>query len=168
MISNLPLVRNQILILLLVLGFTSCKKTSNYAFTKDIKIEIMLADNEGEDLFNPESYFYYNPNSIKIFHLLHGEMIEIKNQLLDPPQNFYLNYVNGRHRMQLFPNHDKSEQFPITLIQWNSSKMDTVKCDFDRNVNSIICNKVWYNDELVWEANNNNGTRLFEIIISEP
>ncbi len=146
----------------------SCKKESSYTFSKDIKIEILLTDGDGEDLFNPESYFYYNKESIKIFYLINGEEVEMNNERLNPPRNFFINYIDARHRMQLYPNHNASEEFPVTIIKWNSSKKDFIKCGFERNSNSITCNKIWLNDELVWELNSSDQSRFFEIIKLDP
>ena len=153
-----------VLILLTLTVFVSCKKSSSYSYTKDIKIEILLSDDEGFDLFNPESYNYYNKDSIKIFYIINEMEVEINNPLLNPPRNFYVNYSQNRFRLQLFPNHDNSDEFPVTLIKFNNTVTDTIRCDFEREINSITCTKVWYNDDLVWEATSPNQPRLFEII----
>lgn len=144
--------------------FTSCKKTSNFSYTKDIKIEILLSDDEGFDLFNPESYTYYYPDSIKIFYIINDLEVEINNPLLTPPRNFYVNYASGRYRLQLFPNHEVSEEFPVTLIKLNKTITDTVRCGYERNPGSITCTKVWYNSDIVWQRNTPDQARSFEII----
>lgn len=152
------------LIALGLIIFISCKKTSDFSYTKDIKIEILLSDNEGFDLFDPESYTYFNKDSIKIFYIINGVEVEINNTLLDPPRNFYVNYTRGRFRLQLFPNHDISEEFPITLIKFNQTATDTVRCSYERNSSSITCTKVWYNSNLAWEKNTADQVRSFEIV----
>lgn len=168
---NLKFSKNNFWLIIFIafaLMISSCKKESDYTFNKDIKIEILLSDDEGEDLFNPESFFYYNKVSIKIFYLIDGQEVEMNNERLTPPRNFFLNYVQDRHRMQLYPNHDATEEFPVTLIKWNSSETDTIKCSFDRSSSTIICNKIWLNDELVWELTSLNQNRSFEIIKTQP
>lgn len=157
-----------LLIIATILAISSCKKTSTFSFTKDIKIEIILTSESGEDMFDPESFFYYAQESIKIFYLINGEEVEMNNKLLDPARNFFINFKNDRFRMQLYPNHDSSEEYPVTIIKWNSSKTDIIKCAYERNLNSVICNKVWYNDELVWELVSSDQSRLFEIIKLDP
>jgi len=144
--------------------FISCKKTSDFSYTKDIKIEILLSDDEGFDLFDPESYPYYYPDSIKIFYIINELEVEINNPLLNPPRNFYVNYASSRYRLQLFPNHEVSEEFPITLIKFNKTITDTIRCGYERNTNSITCTKVWYNGDLVWQKNAPDQARSFEII----
>lgn len=157
-----------VLLFVSVIFLNACKKESSYTFSKDIKIEILLADGEGEDLFNPESFFYYNKENIKIFYLIDGEEIEMNNERLNPSRNFFINFYDEKYRMQLYPNHDASEEFPVTIIKWNSSKTDLIKCGFDRKSNSIRCNKIWLNDQLVWELTASNQNRSFEIIKVDP
>ncbi|MBU1011581.1 MAG: hypothetical protein KKG99_01130 [Bacteroidetes bacterium] len=127
-------------------------------------MEILLSDDEGFDLFDPESYTYYYPDSIKIFYIINDLEVEMNNPLLTPPRNFYVNYANGRYRLQLFPNHDDSIEFPVTLIKLNKTITDTVRCGYERNPGSITCTKVWYNGDIVWQKNAPDQARSFEII----
>ncbi len=136
---------------MLLLFMGSCKKTSNYSFIKDIKIEILLTDESGEDLFNPESYTFYNKDSIRIYYLINNEPVEIYNPRMEAPRNFYVNYSQGRFRLQLYPNYELSEELPVTILYWNSHDTDTLKCGFIRNSNTIVCTKIWYNEDFVWE-----------------
>lgn len=152
------------LFIMFLATITACKKTSNFTYTKDIKIEILLSDNEGFDLFDPESYTYYYPDSIKVFYIINDLEVEINNPLLTPPRNFYVNYASGRYRLQLFPNHEVSEEFPVTLIKLNKTITDTVRCGYERNPGSITCTKVWYNSDIVWQRNTPDQECSFEII----
>lgn len=127
---------------------------------------MLLTDESGEDLFSSESYTYYNKDSIRIYYMVNNQPEEIYNSRVDAPRNFYINYSNNRFRMQLYPNYEPSEEFPVTLIYWNSNDTDTLKCGFERNSNTIICNKVWFNEDLVWQDFSGDLKRSFEIVKS--
>lgn len=57
--------------------------------------------------------------------------------------------------MTVFPNVDKNEEYPKTIIHWTENEQDTIRCSIQREPNREICRQVWFNDELVWESYDN-------------
>ena len=71
--------------------------------------------------------------------------------------------------MKLFLNHSVTEEYPITLIEWNTNDTDTIKTYFRRgienNTDYEICEKIWLNDVLIWDISTANGLTEREITI---
>ncbi len=161
------------LLVLIILG-TSCSKNSvSLGVHIDTPINISVVDSQGADLLDPSTVNHFNSSDIKIFHLIDGEKIEFKADIrLDYPKGFLfytpnqLGFNDNYVLCLQSPNHSKSEEFPITYLQWSESDTDTIKCQFSRTNVSLVCTKVWYNDVEVWGIKNNNNIdgRWFQII----
>jgi hypothetical protein len=76
---------------------------------------------------------------------------------------------SGSERIRIFPNDIENEEYPITYIRWENGDLDTLKCHFVRSSNdihsSIVCDKVWFNDLLMFPDNAVSALgRTFKII----
>ena len=142
--------------------FTSCSTNKSSQFIVDTDINISIKDSEGNDLLNPAYPDSYQKGNIKLFHIINGEQIEIFDANMNYPKGFFIYKHENEYRIRVFPNTDKSEQQLITLIKWNETDTDTIRCNVERTSNSEICRKVWFNNEVVWEAYETE--RFFEIL----
>jgi hypothetical protein len=140
----------------------SCNKDDNEQVIIDTAINISVKDTEGNDLLNANSLNSLNQNSFKVIYEINGEQIEVNDENLDYPKGFFVYQHGNEYRIRVFPNTDKNSSYPITYIKWSEMDTDTLKCEIDRNGNSEICKKVWFNNELVWQA---YDTERFFVII---
>lgn len=126
---------------------------------------VILKDKEGKDLLNPASPHCIVPDSIKLFYVVNNTEYEIYNPKSDSPRNFivYKNMSDDLFRIQIYANHSPEEAFPITYIQWNPHDRDTIKCEFETKPNSILLKKLWYNNVLRIDMEQDSTTE-FEVI----
>lgn len=96
-----------------------------------------------------------------MFYILDGREVEVFDGNMDQPKGFSIYKHENEYRMTIFPNIDKSEEYPVTIIQWKENEQDTIKCSIQRGPNMEVCKKVWFNGELAWEAYDNE--RLLRI-----
>ncbi|GAW90669.1 hypothetical protein FPS14_contig00083-0006 [Flavobacterium psychrophilum] len=110
----------------------------------------------------------YNSNNYRIYYKNGNEYIEQNNSNLDYPKNFFINSETNPISMKLFLNHLSTETNPITVVKWNDTESDTLKTFFrrgtDNNTDYEICEKIWLNDALIWDINNNQNSRQITII----
>jgi hypothetical protein len=146
-------------IICLIIISISCEKEVQYNL--DTQIEVLLLDKSGNNLLKPSNPAAYNVNDIKLYYVEGNSINEVFYSNLDYPRN-YMILDELDYRIRIFPNASKKEDFPVTLIKWNETDMDTIKCEFSRTENSLICRKVWYNGKLMWD--NIGVERFFEIV----
>jgi len=139
------------LMLISAMIFLSCQEEKN-STNIDTHIEIAVVDKNGNDLLNPSAENSFKEENIKIYYLINGVVEEVFYPNLDYPRCFRIYERDGIYRMRLSPNGNEKDEFPVTYIKWNETDTDTVKCNFSRGDNSLICTKVWYNGVLMWEA----------------
>ncbi|AIN75140.1 hypothetical protein O8E88_002344 [Flavobacterium psychrophilum] len=131
----------------------------------DNSVIIYLNSSEGNNLLNTINY---NSNNYRIYYKNGNEYIEQNNSNLDYPKNFFINSETNPISMKLFLNHLSTETNPITVVKWNDTESDTLKTFFrrgtDNNTDYEICEKIWLNDALIWDINNNQNSRQITII----
>lgn len=145
---------------LLTMLFTSCNSDESEQFIIDTDINIAVKNSDGNDLLDSDSPNSIDENSIKIIYEINGEQVEVNDTDLDYSRGFFIYQHENEYRIRIFPNTSQSTEYPVTYIKWDDT--DTIKVDIERNRNSEICNKVWFNENLVWEAYETE--RFFEII----
>ena len=141
---------------------SSCNKSDNEQTMIDTSIEMSIKNSNGVDLLNPNTPNYFNENTLSLFYLINGEVIEVNNPNLDYRKGFFIFKHQSEYRIRIFPNTDDKEKNPITYIKFNENPKDTLKCEFVRTNNSLICTKVWFNSELKYDSN--VSERYFEIV----
>lgn len=148
---------------------SSCTKEKSLSEVVDIGVEIFISNINGENLLLGSTPNSINPDSIKLIYLINGEEFTVYNASLDCPRGVcYLN-DSGSERLGITPNQTKSQEYPITYIRWENGDLDTLKCHFVRKDNgtssSIVCDKVWFNDVLMFPDNAVSGYgRAFRIM----
>lgn len=157
-------------LLFCILGMlVSCTKEKSQSEVVDIGVEIFISNNNGENLLLGSTPNSINPDSIELIYLINGEKFTVYNSNMDCPRGVcYLN-DSGSERLGITPNHIESEEYPITYIRWENGDLDTLKCHFVRKDNgtnsSIVCDKVWFNDLLMFPDNAVSGYgRAFKIV----
>lgn len=154
--------RTTLVFAILLFVMSSCNKDKEGKFNLDAGIEIYVQDKSGNDLLNPSIQNAYKESEIKIYYLIDGVKKEVYYPNYDYPRNFRIIEAGSKYYMMLSPNGNDSEEYPTTYIQWNESDTDTIKCEFSRTSNSIICTKIWYNGSLAW-SDYSNG-RIIQIV----
>ena len=160
----------KIILILTVLFIFGCSNNennnSNDATNIDNSVAIFLKSSKGFNLINTSNY---NSNNFKIYYKLNNEVVEIYNPSLDFPRNFYINNETNPISMKLFLNHSSLEANPTTIIKWNNLKTDTIKTYFRRGTENStdyeICEKIWLNNELVWDITSTSAITAKEITI---
>lgn len=153
-----------LLIVLVAFSIISCS-------SEDIKnavfisggVEFNVLDIQGNDLLNPqiESNFN-NTENIKIYFVINGEAVLFDKPNLDLPKGYliYKKENEDVYRMGLFVNLEGNTT--TTLIKWNNTETDTIKCEIERKGNYYISvSKVWYNNVLKYDC---DGEIYFEIV----
>jgi len=143
------------------LFFASCTDDNEQVIV-DTDINISVKDEDGNDLLNPDNSNSLNQNEFKIFYEINGEQIEFYDENLDYPKGFFVYQHENEFRIRIFPSTDKNALYLITYIEWSKMDTDTIRCEIERKESSTICKKVWFNEELVWQAYDTE--RFFEII----
>jgi len=129
----------------------------------DIGLEMSVKNTEGIDLLDPNSPGSFIAEDIKLFYLKNGEAEYVNEGHLDDPKGFRILRAEGEYRIRIVLNNSETEDFPITYIQWNEDRTDTIKCEIHREPGLVMCTKVWINDELKWEGYDTE--RFVEVIM---
>lgn len=143
------------LIIAMMVFFSCQKEKDNY--TMDTAIDFSFIDDSGHDLLDNSSENHYDINFIKLYYLVDGVSTEVNAPNLDYPKGFFKSNElrNGRYFMRLFPNQSNDQNSTafetITYLQLKSADIDTIKCEFSKSTNSLICEKVIYNGSTVWQ-----------------
>lgn len=167
--------RNLLPLLVFIIFGTSCSKNDEYTpINIDTSILISVVDSQGADLLDHSTANHFSTPYIKIFHLIDEEKIEYKSSLYHerytPGFRFYAPNQLGFNDNTLFclnaTDPSRTEELPITYIQWSELDTDTIKCQFSRTEFSVFCTKVWCNGIEVWDVKNNNpnDARWFQIV----
>lgn len=157
---------------LIVLMCCSNDKSKPQENVIDATMHLAVMDSEGNDLLNPITTNAIDIFKIKVFYMVDGIKQEAniydsgnendpKNIIIIPPsdsgQQIYI--------MGLFLNTDDKSNITTTLLQWDKNKTDTFKAELDRYNNSVVCTKVWLNDEVVFDVATSEGLRFYEIVM---
>lgn len=150
-------------LLVLLLLFVSCKEKMETAFNVDTRIDIQVMDSLRNNLLNPIFSNSYKKEEIRIYFMSNGEKKYIYEPLMDYPNHFFIydDFNTGDFHIRIFPNDSQEENLPVTLIQWDTSDIDTITCHFRRE-GYIYCDYLWYNKRYIEAANSHN--RHFTVV----
>lgn len=135
---------------LFTLWSLSCKKSDGISVSTNIELNVVNA--QGQDLLNSA----YTKNDISIRHIING-------QLVIPLQEITI-HKESLHVLTIF---DSGSSEPnITLIQFGSSKPDTIRREILKGEGFVFCSKVWFNNELKFDDSNQTNLikRRFTIV----
>jgi hypothetical protein len=138
-----------------ILGMlASCNKEKTKNAVIDTQIDVFIENSVGENRLLSTTINNISPDSIRLQYLINGDKFTVYNSKMDCPTNICAISDIGSERIRIFPNDIESEDYPITYINWGNGDIDTLKCHFVRKGNetnsSIVCDKVWFNDLLMF------------------
>ena len=102
--------------------------------------------------------------NIKLFYVIDGETQEVYDSNLDNPRNFRIYKHENEYRIGISPNYSKTEEKPVTYIQWNENDTDTIEVVYERTQNATVQNKIWLNGEQIWELGDNTIDPFFILV----
>lgn len=148
--------KTTILTLMLTVLLLGCNNSDDESqFSLGNVIELGVKDNNGVDLLNPNNPESFNESDIRLFYLINGNIEEVNNPTADSPRGFLIFEQNESNRIRIFLNYSESEELPITYVQWDETDTDTLKCKIRRTSSLVTAEKVWLNDELIWDESSN-------------
>lgn len=132
--------------------FYSCGKENKTTEVHDIQIDIFVLDHSGINLLSKNNATPFDVDAIKLLYLINEDLITVNKATADCQRGFCLITDAGSERIRIFPNDAEGDALPVTYIDWGNGERDTIKCHFIRNVDgsSVVCDKVWFNEELVF------------------
>lgn len=155
----------------LLLIFQSCSSDEPQQVNIDSAVDIRVSDAEGNDLLDPssEAEAAIDVDRINIFHIVGGEEIKVSIPRADSPKGFALLYPEGEHtmyRLRVFLNGETGggNTTASTIIEWSGHDRDVIIGNFSKGDNFLICTRIWFNGETVWDTEHYEGDRSFEII----
>ncbi len=137
---------------LVLFNIISCKKPKGDSVLVDLKLSVVNA--QGEDLLNS----VYNTGNITLSHIIDGKNVPYVKNEADGI------YKDGLYVLKVFPGNYNEPN--ITLIQFGTSKPDTIRRQFTRGDNYTFLTKIWFNGELKYSdvPVTNSKERRFTIV----
>ena len=101
---------------------------------------------------------------ITVYHRKDQEWVAYFQGNLDHPKGIAIEENSeGEPYLWLSPNTEYfSENLTETKLEFPGGEEDIIRAQFDRSEGNLVCTKVWYNDNLRWEANATG--RAFEVL----
>ncbi|WP_010249203.1 hypothetical protein [Myroides injenensis] len=131
----------------------------------DLAFSFRMQNKSGEDLLNPMNENAYKHENIRLFYIINETQkmnlgLESNDKLIDSyneggKEIYHINIrqlhqTTDINRMEVYLSLSKSEVDKI--------EMEVIRPDN----NTIRKSKIWYNGELVWDVNENNGNLTIE------
>lgn len=165
--NNQRIMKIYILILIVTLISSCSSHEPDPKINIEAGIGFYVLDDTGNDLLDPNITNSYDFTKIKVYDVIDEVNVLINNSNLDAPKGISLLAPEGKYknyRLSLAFNTTLEENFNIRIIKWNSTDEDVFKVEFDKGAGYMIIKKVWLNNELVWDIQNNIAERFFTII----
>jgi hypothetical protein len=140
-------------LLLIIVSFylllSGCSR-HDCCFNYDTGIQIFVENKSGQNLLDKNTPGYFDTDAIFLSYILDGKAKRISEGHLDCPNKVCVIAEQGMKYLLLYPNESENEAFPLTILHWNETDADTIRCSFIRSENSISCSHVWCNDIAVF------------------
>lgn len=134
---------NLVGLVLLLLIIVCCNKKSDCCTLIDVDLRIFYQDSSGHSLINSNPYF--QASNIQIY-FKNGDQFEYAfDSNLDYPNHFYVETIQSKEILRLFPSNFYKDNLSTTLIALNKAIVDTLVCEFDFNNNNTILKQAWLN-----------------------
>ncbi|HRI33197.1 MAG TPA: hypothetical protein PLD02_05555 [Saprospiraceae bacterium] len=134
---------NLVGLILLLLVIVCCNKKSDCCTLIDVDLRIFYQDSSGHSLINSNPFF--QASNIQIY-FKNGDQFEYAfDSNLDNPNHFYVETIQSKEILRLFPSNFYKENRSTTLIALNKAIVDTLVCEFDFNNNNTILKQAWLN-----------------------
>lgn len=139
---------------------SSCKDEMGNT-NKSADFYMWVKNAEGKNLLDTATVGHYNEDSIRLYWLKNGQMIEVYRPTYGTPRNFRIfKVLNGEYTMQVYADEGegKQSQNTTTLIQWDKNdfnNIDTVDTYITKTYsdNSTLINltKITYDKVVKWD-----------------
>lgn len=161
-----------VIFLITILSISSCRPNREpikEAVSIDAYVDLTIKNNAGQDLLDPNTPNTLNTNNIKLYNVVNGQAIEVYHGNYTYPKNYLIYNYKDVKAIRVFVNHTDAEELPTTYIKWNDNNTDTIKCHFSRGSGNdgsfILCDKVWYNSNIVFPKPENKDIGRFISLI---
>lgn len=140
--------------LILLVFAAGCKKIDG-PVNISAAANILLLDTEGNNLLtSPQKV---KIEDIQLYYVNDGQAVSANNGLMNAPKGFeIIKDQNGQEFLRVYLNIN-DDKYPLTLIRFSESDTDTIKTEFSRNNESVLCSKIWYNEILKWDVNDRSA-----------
>ncbi|MHB1177585.1 MAG: hypothetical protein ACYCZO_04570 [Daejeonella sp.] len=157
------------LVIFLALIFFSlgCKKNNQSAkFDRSTGIEISIKNAEGSDLLNPQNSGSIKAADIDIYFLKNGEKVRVFDGMMHLPESFEIKkYDNGKYFLNVgLSEYPDNKNISTTYIEFKHRGTDTITVEIVKKPSVVYFTKLWYNSELKWGGNNEQGIAHFDIV----
>ncbi|MGM0545533.1 MAG: hypothetical protein ACQEST_02330 [Bacteroidota bacterium] len=131
-----------------------------YTTPPSMDVSISYINENGEDLLDPELFQFFN-----IYYLQRNEETEKfeTNEAKETQYSFYYEETSRRFALRIFPNREFIDGQSRTLIESPRDNFDTLRVQGYNEARGSIAERIWYNDELVWETTPDPPRRYFTI-----
>lgn len=148
------------------LFLTGCEKIGGLGdIVMDSGIDFLCEDELKNDLFSKSSTNTLNTDNIRIYYVNGNQKINVFDYDRDFQRNYKIYEFSTGNVMRLFPNDSLENGYSTTLIEWNLTDTDTIKCAIKKTSTTLITDSVWYNNKLEYPTNNEyKPKRMFKII----
>ena len=153
--------KNSLLLLLLCALFACNSSDDPVCCTNiDIGVSIKYLNTDGENLI---SLGEFTESNIEVYHKIDGDWVRFFNGNLDAPKGITIIENEGVSYLQIFPSTTtNTDGISETKIEFSTSDFDILQTEINKNAGNEVVTKVWYNNELKWEAPQND--RTFEVV----
>lgn len=148
------------LIAILIIAGCNIDGEDGYTAPPIMDVSISYINEDGEDLLEPDFFQFFN-----IYYLQKNEETgEFEaNEAKETQYSFYLDESSGLYALRVFPNREFIEGESRTLIESPRDNFDTLRVQGHNEGRGSVAERIWYNDELVWETSPNSLRRYFAI-----
>lgn len=145
-----------------IVATTGCNIDGEDGYTAPPAMDVSISyiNEDGQDLMDPEFFHVFN-----IYYLQENEEtgdlepIEAK----ETQYSFYYDESTNRYALRVFPNREFIGGQSRTLIESPRDDFDTLRVQGYNEARGSVAERIWYNDELVWETAPNPPRRYFAI-----
>lgn len=138
----------------LILISCSSDEPENCCVVVDTAVTIKYVNDNNENLLEGENSI--DVNNIKVFHKIDSEWKEYFEGNMDYPKGLTTVEINGENFLRIFVSTDIDEnQVSETKLEFSDNNEDIIKTELNLSANNTIITRVWYNDNLEWDMNDN-------------
>lgn len=154
-----------------IMLFNSCKKEPINSFNIDVGTMMLVVDEEGNDLLDPNSSYEKSINLDKLwlYNVIDGEEVRVFDSLMDNPKGFRLFEPEGKYdsfRLSVSLMGGRRLANTRTLLKWSETDVDTIDAYTEVGDGYEVTIKLLLNGEEVWNVENagDSEQRIMTII----
>ncbi|MDA7501931.1 hypothetical protein N8482_01520 [Chitinophagales bacterium] len=135
----------------ILLTASSCNNDESCCTNVDTEISIKYLNQNGQNLF--ELTDGYSLSDITIYHRVNDEWVYYSEANLTYPKGIRTVDREDGTYLSIFPSTTiVMDSYSETKIEFSADDIDLIRTEIDNSNSNTIVTKVWYNQELKWEA----------------